>query len=451
MAATIQGLNLTKVYPIGDERFHALNDVSLEILPGEMVAILGGSGSGKSSLLHVLGALQRPDSGTLLIEGTDVTQLEDRELLRLRVQKLGLLFQAFNILTNETVVTNVEIPLRRQGMRFAEYRQRAEEALELVGLRERLEDSPGQLTAMERQCLAIARVLAQRPTVIFVDEPAATLEGPSREELMGLLQKINEDGRTLVISTPDSEIAGYCRRVVRIEEGRAADEGLVSERNVATSRGVLTRPSDRDEKRDENVCPRCSYGNSKEEETCQKCKFPIHLTAEEQQSIEGRLSGESHWQAVESASDEGDVPGQALVDELRMVPFFSDIGSKSLVKVIPALEQQRFAGGATIIKQGEEGDAFYIIRSGNVEVALEGKDGSSIPIVQLGPGEGFGEMALLKDEPRYASVTATTDLETWRLPKAAFQGLLSQNLSLAVYFHRIVDQRLQVLGEKRVL
>ena len=451
MAATIQGLNLTKLYPIGDERFHALNDVFLEILPGEMVAILGGSGSGKSSLLHVLGCLQRPDSGTLLIEGTDVTQLEDRELLRLRVQKLGLLFQAFNILTNETVVTNVEIPLRRQGMRFAEYRERAEEALELVGLRDRLEDSPSQLTAMERERVGIARVLAQRPTVIFVDELAASLDSPFREELMGLLQKINDDGRTLIISTPEAEVAGYCRRVVRIEEGRTVDEGLVSERNVVSSPGVLTRPSDGGERRDENVCPRCNHGNPKDAETCQRCKFPVHLTAEEQQSIEGRLSGESHWQAVESASDEGDVPGQDLVDELKKVPFFSDMGSKSLVKVIPALEQQGFPGGATIIKQGEEGDSFYIIRSGNVEVVLEGEGGSSTPIAQLGPGEGFGEMALLRDEPRYASVTATTDLETWRLPKAAFQGLLSQNLSLAVYFHRIVDQRLQVLGEKRAL
>ena len=287
--------------------------------------------------------------------------------------------------------------------------------------------------------------------MIFVDEPAAALDGPSREELMGLLQKINDDGRTLVISTPDPKVAGYCRRVVRIEQGRTVDEGPVSERNVATSLGALTRPSDGGERKDENVCPRCSYGNSKEYETCQRCKFPIHLIAEEQQSIEARLSGESHWHAVESASDEGDVPGQALVDALKKVPFFSDVGSKSLVKVIPALEQQRFVGGTTIIKQGDEGDAFYIIRSGNVEAALEGDGGSSIPIAQLGPGEGFGEMALLKDEPRFASVTATTDVEVWRLPKAAFQGLLSQNLSLAVYFHRVVDQRLQVLGEKRVL
>ena len=153
---------------------------------------------------------------------------------------------------------------------------------------------------------------------------------------------------------------------------------------------------------------------------------------------------------VESTSDEGDISdaAQQVIAELKEVPFFSGLGSKSLIKLIPALQQQSFAKGATIMKQGDEGNSFYIIRTGNVQVMLDRSSGPSIAVAQLSTGEGFGEMALLNDQRRIASIVATTDVNVWWLPKEAFQALLGENLSLALYFNRVLIQRLSSLQAK---
>ena len=153
---------------------------------------------------------------------------------------------------------------------------------------------------------------------------------------------------------------------------------------------------------------------------------------------------------VESSSEEGEVPGGELIEELGEVPFFKGLGPKSLVKVIGSLEQQDFEKGSTIVKQGDTGDTFYIIRVGNVGVYLERGGKPSIRIANLGPQEGFGEMALLTEQPRSATVVATTDIETWRLSKASLDALLSENLSLGLYFNRLLSQRLRTLQEKIV-
>ena len=414
------------------------------------MAIVGRPSSGKSTLLHILGCLQPPDSGRVRIEGLEATRLEDEDLARVRSNKVGFVFQAFNLLPNETALKNVEVPLKHQGMGNWDRQEKAEEALQIVGLGNRLEHKPGQLSMKQRQCVAIARALVHDPAVIFADEPARALDSTSREEVMGLFQKLNDDGRTIIISSSDPSIANYCRRIVRIAEGRTADDGPVSRRRIIPASRIPGSPPS-SHAREVMVCPRCNYGNFKDAERCQRCEFSLHLTEEEEQSIESRLSGaESRWLGVESASDEGEVPGQDLIDELKEVPLFEGLGSKSLVKVMSALEEQSFLEGSTIVKQGEKGDSFYIIRSGNAQVVLERAHVPNSLIAELGPREGFGEMALLTDEARSASVVAITDVEVWRLPKAAFQGLLSENLSLALCFNRILSQRLRTLQERIV-
>ena len=189
------------------------------------------------------------------------------------------------------------------------------------------------------------------------------------------------------------------------------------------------------------------------EENCRHCNFSLHLTKEEERVIEGRLSGaDSRQWGVDSASDDGDgeVPGRHLLEELKEAPVFAQLGLKSLVKVASALERRSFRCGATIVKQGDRGDSFYILRSGHVKVVLEKGGDSLVPVAELGPNDGFGEMALLTGQPRSATVVALTDVEAWRLPKVAFALLLSEHLSLALYFSRIVSQRLAALQAKIV-
>ena len=446
----VQGVELTKVHQLGDQQVHALDDVTLEVYAGELVAVAGKPGSGKSTLLHILGCLQRPDSGVVRLEGLDVTQLDEEELAQVRIDKVGFGFQAFNLLPDETALGNVEVPLRHQGMGAWDRREKAEKALHVVGLGTRLDRKPGQLSAVQRQFLSIARALVQDPAVIFADEPTGVLDSTSREEVLGLLQKLNEQGGTIVVATTESGVASYCQRIIRISEGRTVDEGPVSnQRIIPSSRrpGPASEPGGREVV----VCPRCSYGNFGDAALCTRCEWPLHLTKDEERSIETRLSGtDSRMLGVESSSEEGDVPGGELVEELAKVPFFAGLGPKSLVKVIGNMEQQDFEKGSTIVKQGDTADSFFSIRAGNVGVYLERGGKPSIRVANLGPREGFGEMALLTEQPRSATVVATTDVETWCLSKASLDTLLSENLSLALYFNPLLSERLRTLQEKIV-
>ena len=280
MDATVQGLHLTKIYQLGDQQVYALNDVSLEVYPGEMVAVRARPNGGKSTLLHILGGLQRPDSGLVQIDGQDVTQLEDEELARVRLFKVGFAFEAFNLLPNETALRNVEVPLRHQGIGAGDTHDKAEEVLQLVGLGNRLDHRPGQLSARQRQCMVIARALVNDPAVIFADEPTRDLDSSSREEIIGLLQKLNEGGRTIIVATTDSGVASHFRRVVRLDEGKAVDDRLVARRRVIPAFRIPGPPTQIEEREEEAVCSRCNHGSPMAEETCQRCNFPLHLTEE---------------------------------------------------------------------------------------------------------------------------------------------------------------------------
>ena len=453
MAAKVRALDLNKVYDLGDDRVFALNDVSLEINPAEMVALLGDKGSGKSTLLHTLGLLLRPDSGEVHIEGVDVTGLEDGEVAEVRTDKVGFLFQAFNLLPDETAQSNVEVALEGRDLEAADRAQMAQDALQTVGLGDLEDRSPGQLSAGERLCVTVARALVHQPEVIFADEPTRGLDPESTREVMGLFQRLNNEGMTVIMATSDAEVARYCTRVIKIADGKIVDDGRVPRRQVAdqsrgADSGIHAGTSD------ESVCPRCSRGNSMELEYCQECRFPLHLTEDEVKYIRRRLSGiGGGWTGVESLTDEADVPGpgRALIEELRRVPFFSELGSRSLLTLLPAMERRRFTEGSVIVKQGEEGDSFYVIRSGTVQILVERESRPSIPVAVLGANEGFGEMALLADQPRSATVLAQGNVEVWRLPKRAFETLLSENLSLGLYFSRIMTRRLSTLQQKMIL
>ena len=275
MAATIQATNVTKAYDLGDEQVYALNDVSMEVNAGEMVAILGRPESGKSTLLHTLGCLQRPDSGGVRVEGLDVTSFEDQELAQIRVHKVGFMYQAFNLLPNESALANVEVALRHQGEGAWDRQRKAADALEVVGLGNRLEHKPGQLSPRQRMCIAIARAVAHSPSVILCDEPTKVLDSTSREEVMGLLQKINEAGMTMVIATPESGVANYCHRIIRIADGKAKDEGTVSKRRVIARDKIPGADPPSYVREEELVCPRCNHGNAMDQETCQNCNCPL--------------------------------------------------------------------------------------------------------------------------------------------------------------------------------
>ena len=446
MAATVEAAHLTKAHQIGDEQVYAVNDFPIAVQPGEMVGIVGGPASGKSTLLHILGCLQLPDSGSLKIEGQDVTQLDDQELATLLTQKVGFVFQAFNLLPNETVYSNVEIPLRSQKLSEEETRAKVEIALQTVGLGAHLEDKPGRISARQRQCVAIARALVNDPTVIFADEPTRAMDSKSQQELMTVFKQMASKGRSVVIATSDPEIGNQCNRVVGIANGKSLEKPADAPTPVVPKAELSSDTPSIQAGEEALVCPRCSHGNPESEELCQSCKFPLRLTQEEERSIEGRLSGvESRYLGVESTSDDADVPKGGLIDDLKDVPFLAGLGAKNLIKVIPALELRRFSGGSTIVKQGDEGDAFYIVGRGNVRVVLERPGRPDSTIAELGPKECFGEMALLTDQPRAATVTALTDAEVWRLPSDIFEKLLEENLSLTVYFNRIMSQRLTEL------
>ena len=200
---------------------------------------------------------------------------------------------------------------------------------------------------------------------------------------------------------------------------------------------------------DEVVCVRCNEGNPKGRDKCKNCKFPLHLTKEEEQSIEGRLSGAEKGQVgVESTSDDLKGPVHPLVLELQKVPFFADLGTKSLTKIVPALQGFQYTKGQRIVTQGAEGDSFYIVKSGTVQVVREQSNKPPILVAQLGAREGFGEMSLLFGQPRTATVAAATDVVVMRLPKDQFQSLLAENLSLSLFFKRLMNERLVQLKEK---
>jgi putative ABC transport system ATP-binding protein len=227
--ATIRLTDVHKVYDAGESSVHALRGISLQIAPAEYIAIMGPSGSGKSTLLHILGCLDVPTRGEYELAGAPVSRLSPRALARVRNQKIGFVFQTFNLLPRASIQRNVELPLLYAGVGRAERRRRAREALERVGLAERARHLPSQLSGGQRQRVAIARALVNSPSILLADEPTGNLDTRTGQEILSLFDELHGQGHTVIVVTHDQNVAAHARRVIRIVDGLIAD-GPATER-----------------------------------------------------------------------------------------------------------------------------------------------------------------------------------------------------------------------------
>lgn len=216
---------LTKVYPMGPARVEALRGVDLMVEQGEFVSIMGPSGSGKSTLLNILGCLDRPTSGTYHLAGEDVSRLPDRKLSRIRSTKIGFVFQTYNLIPQLSVRENVEVPFLYNGADDSTARSRTVEALERVGLAERMKHKPSELSGGEMQRVAIARALAIAPSIILADEPTGNLDSATGKEILKLFEELHAQGATIIMVTHNLEVARGTERVVRLRDGLAVGEG----------------------------------------------------------------------------------------------------------------------------------------------------------------------------------------------------------------------------------
>jgi putative ABC transport system ATP-binding protein len=223
-----------KIYHLGETQVHALRGVSLEIRRGEFVAIMGASGSGKSTFMNILGCLDRPDSGRYLLEGTDVARLEKKQLAAIRNRKIGFVFQGFNLLARTTALENTELPTLYARIDKAERHKRALAALEMVGLAQRTDHFPSQLSGGQQQRVAIARALVNRPSILLADEPTGNLDSRTSVELMEIFQKLNDGGLTIILVTHEHDIAQFARRSIIFRDGRIRRDEIISNRAVAS-------------------------------------------------------------------------------------------------------------------------------------------------------------------------------------------------------------------------
>jgi len=212
--------DLHRIYQVGSEAVHALDGVDLDIDANEYIAIMGPSGSGKSTLMNIIGCLDTPTRGSYALKGREIGTMADDELARIRNQEIGFVFQTFNLLARADMLHNVELPLVYAGVRHEERRRRAREAIEAVGLGDRMKHKPNELSGGQRQRVAIARALVNRPSIILADEPTGNLDTATGVEIMSAFRRIWQQGNTIILVTHEADIAAHAARVVRMRDGR---------------------------------------------------------------------------------------------------------------------------------------------------------------------------------------------------------------------------------------
>jgi len=233
MKSLIRLENIVKIYRLGEVEVHALRGVFIEVNEGEFVAIMGPSGSGKSTLMNIIGCLDTPTSGKYYLEGIEVSRLSRNELAKIRNKKIGFVFQTFNLLPRTSALENVELPLFYNNTSAKERKKKAMEALKAVGLGGREKHTSAQLSGGEQQKVAIARALVTNPSIILADEPTGNLDTRSSIEIMSIFQKLNEEGRTIILVTHENDISQYAKRLVKIRDGKIVSDGLIEKRRDA--------------------------------------------------------------------------------------------------------------------------------------------------------------------------------------------------------------------------
>ena len=222
--------DIHKYYELGEARVHALRGVSVEVERGEFMAVMGASGSGKSTFMNILGCLDRPSSGRYLLEGVDVSQHDKRALALIRNQKIGFVFQGFNLLARTTALENTELPTLYSKVSKEERHRRAAEALALVGLADRAEHFPSQMSGGQQQRVAVARALVNRPSILLADEPTGNLDSRTSVEIMEVFQDLNDKGLTIVMVTHEHDIAQFAKRVLVFRDGKIRKDESVGSR-----------------------------------------------------------------------------------------------------------------------------------------------------------------------------------------------------------------------------
>jgi putative ABC transport system ATP-binding protein len=227
----VQGV--TKVFQVGDIRVRALRGVTLRIQRGDFVAIMGSSGSGKSTLMNILGCLDVPSSGAYHLDGVNVREFAEDELADVRNGKIGFVFQSFNLVPRTRALTNVELPLAYAGVGRAERRRRAEDALRSMGMGHRMEHLPSELSGGQQQRVAVARAIVTNPSLILADEPTGNLDSRSSEDVLRIFERLNGEGRTVVLITHEPDVAGQAKRVLRLRDGRIVEDRRTADVHAA--------------------------------------------------------------------------------------------------------------------------------------------------------------------------------------------------------------------------
>lgn len=239
--ALVEFKDIYKIYEMGDQKVHALDGVSFSVHKGEFLAIIGQSGSGKSTCMNIIGCLDVPTKGTYLLNGTDVSALNDDRLAEIRNETLGFIFQQYNLLPKLNVLDNVKLPLMYKGLKESEQTERAITALKRVGLDDKCHHKPSQLSGGQQQRVSIARALAGSPSIILADEPTGALDSKTSREVMAFLSELNAQGNTIILITHDNSIAATAKRVIRIHDGKILYDGTAMGDEIIQSTVMATK------------------------------------------------------------------------------------------------------------------------------------------------------------------------------------------------------------------